>query len=674
MPLPTPNLDDRRFQDIVDHAKRLIPQYCREWTDHNVSDPGVTLIELFAWMTDLLLYRVNQVPDKMYIKFLELLGIQLEAPRPARVPITFYFSAPQPNPVTIPADTEVATVRTETEEAIIFTTEETLVVRPARLNGVFTRDADRRDAGAWIEHNLRQLGLTVEHVALFPSHPALDDAFYIRLPDDHSNHVLALLVVCEEAAGAGIDPTNPPFVWETYQGGPNPWALCVMEKDETGGFCLPSAPGQFREVVLRTPAMEPLEIEGSRGFWLRCRLTQLQNGPLGYRVSPTIKQIDIESRGGSSYARHAVTQLNEVLGRSEGTPGQTFKLLQTPILARDPSRDYLIVEQPDGIVEQWQEVSDFGDSVGESRHFTLDALDGILSFGPMLLQPDGTVFHYGATPPKGSLLRFTRYQHGGGRRGNVPAGAISVLKTSIPYVARVVNHERALGGLDAQTIEDARIRIPKMLRTRSRAVTADDYEYLAVQEISDVARAHCLQPGAVPGEAGAPEPGQVVVLVLPKIYVQTSKRISDEQLALSAELRDAVLSSLSKYSMVGTRLEVRAPRVFRVNVQVRLRLAERSNPALVSDVQRKAEDALYSYLNPYTGGPRGDGWPFGRTLHQSELYSLLQRIPAVEFVESLQVFYREMGTTGPMQPVTVRLTLPPDAVVCADQHQITLIS
>src|SRR6266498_3428248 len=93
MPLPTPKLDDRRFQDIVDEAKSRITRYCPEWTDHNVSDPGIALIELFAWMTDLMLYRVNQVPDKLYIKFLELIGVRLEAPRAARAPVTFYLSA-----------------------------------------------------------------------------------------------------------------------------------------------------------------------------------------------------------------------------------------------------------------------------------------------------------------------------------------------------------------------------------------------------------------------------------------------------------------------------------------------------------------------------------------------------------------------------------------------------
>ena len=83
MALPTPNLDDRKFQDIVREARSKIPQYCPKWTDYNLSDPGITLIELFAWMVDKLLYRLNRVPEKNYIKFMELIGIHLEPPNPA---------------------------------------------------------------------------------------------------------------------------------------------------------------------------------------------------------------------------------------------------------------------------------------------------------------------------------------------------------------------------------------------------------------------------------------------------------------------------------------------------------------------------------------------------------------------------------------------------------------
>src|SRR5215211_3779052 len=135
----TPNLDDRTFQDLVDEAKRLIPRFCPEWTDHNVSDPGVALIELFAWMTDMLLYRTNQVPDRLYVKFLELIGIRLDPPRPARAPVTFYLSAPQPIDLTIPEGAEVATVRTDTSPAIVFTSEANLTIRTAKLQALLTR-------------------------------------------------------------------------------------------------------------------------------------------------------------------------------------------------------------------------------------------------------------------------------------------------------------------------------------------------------------------------------------------------------------------------------------------------------------------------------------------------------------------------------------------------------
>ena len=133
MALPVPNLDDRRFQDLVDDAKRLVQQRSPEWTDHNVSDPGVTLIELFAWMTDQLLYRLNRVPDRHYVKFLELLGVRLFPPIAARAAVTFWLTAPQPETVRIAAGTQVATVRTEADAAIVFATLDELAIVPCAL-------------------------------------------------------------------------------------------------------------------------------------------------------------------------------------------------------------------------------------------------------------------------------------------------------------------------------------------------------------------------------------------------------------------------------------------------------------------------------------------------------------------------------------------------------------
>src|SRR6187402_1937545 len=117
MAIAAPNLDDRRFQDLVDDAKRMVMDRCPAWTDHNVSDPGVTLIETFAYMVDQLLYRLNRVPDRLYVKFLDLIGVRLYPPTAARAEVTFWLSAPQEGVITIPAETEVATPRTESDEA-----------------------------------------------------------------------------------------------------------------------------------------------------------------------------------------------------------------------------------------------------------------------------------------------------------------------------------------------------------------------------------------------------------------------------------------------------------------------------------------------------------------------------------------------------------------------------
>ena len=96
--IPLPKLDDRKWDDLVREAIDLIPKYCPEWTNHNASDPGITLIELFAWLIEILLYRLNRVADKNYLAFLDLMGIELQPPHPARASIRpvkeplWYFS------------------------------------------------------------------------------------------------------------------------------------------------------------------------------------------------------------------------------------------------------------------------------------------------------------------------------------------------------------------------------------------------------------------------------------------------------------------------------------------------------------------------------------------------------------------------------------------------------
>ena len=131
MPLRSPNLDDRRFEDLVEEGRRRIAQSCPEWTDLSPGDPGIVLLEVFAYLTDILLYRLNRLPEKAYIKFLRLIGVRLYPPAAAAVNLRFRLARPQKGPVEIPKGTRVTTGRSDTgTEPPIFATTETVAIEP----------------------------------------------------------------------------------------------------------------------------------------------------------------------------------------------------------------------------------------------------------------------------------------------------------------------------------------------------------------------------------------------------------------------------------------------------------------------------------------------------------------------------------------------------------------
>src|SRR5512134_2225905 len=107
MPMIVPSLDDRRYQDLLDEALARIPVYTPEYTNFNKSDPGVTLIEVFAFMVENLLYRANFMPERNRLKFLSLLGIPLHPGSPARGLVTFQNERGPLRAVILNADLEV---------------------------------------------------------------------------------------------------------------------------------------------------------------------------------------------------------------------------------------------------------------------------------------------------------------------------------------------------------------------------------------------------------------------------------------------------------------------------------------------------------------------------------------------------------------------------------------
>lgn len=652
MALPVPNLDDRSFQDLVDETKRLIPRYCPEWTDHNVSDPGITLIELFAWMVENMLYRLNQVPDLHYVKLMELIGLKLHEPTAAQVPVTFWLSAPQGDDIIIPQNTEVATERREGAEAIVFATNESFYVRIPDLVHCL---AGSQDEEAELTDQMADLQASARGFFPFLNEPPqIGDTLYLGFEQDLSQHVLALDVTCEVAGGAGVDPDRPPWIWEGWAG--ECWETAEVEFDESGGF---NVSGSLR---LFMPDLAEKGMGGKRGYWVRCRLDEPGDRP-AYGRSPALLTIAATSMGGTVKTTHSVKVRNEVLGRSDGSPGQIFQLRNFPVLRRQPGEEVEVLDD-NADWKPWVEVEDFSESGEADAHYTLDSVTGEVRFGPSLRQPNGDMRVYGAVPPRGKQIRISQYRYGGGTAGNVQVGKLRVLKSSVPYVARVLNRFSAVGGTDTESIELAKMRAPNLIRARNRAVTADDYEFLAKEAAREVARVRCIQPA---GREGDPSPGTVYLLVVPHVDA-SGHEVDPDDLKLPDELKQVILDYLDERRLLTVRLEIREPEYLVVSVEAKVKAESHLSP---ERVQQRVLDRLYSFLNPFSGGDNREGWPFGRDLFISDIYATVQQVAGVAYVEQVKLYEVVRSGRGKArkQP-TERIALPANSLLCSYGHQV----
>jgi len=646
MPLPAPNLDDRRFQDLVDDAKRLVQQRCPEWTDHNVSDPGVTLIETFAYMTDQLLYRLNRVPDRLYIKFLELIGVRLFPPTPSRCALTFWLSSPAESEMTIPTGTRAGTTRTEADDSIVFSTIEELKIVPCRLQDLAT------EAAGADERMFRGDDVSIgKSFGSFADEPAPGDALLIALSDPVPSCAVQLQIRCH-VEGVGVDPTNPPLVWEALDGDGN-WLACDVDHDDTGGL---NKPG---EVVIHVPREHAAAIiDEQRAGWLRARVTDTEEEQPRYSASPIIEGFAAATIGGTANAAHADVVEFDGIGVSTGMPGQVFHITRPPVLAGAPA--VLEVGSNEGW-QEWESVDDFAASGPDDLHYILDHTGGEVRFGPLVRMPGGRFQQHGAIPEKDSLVRMRTYTTGGGRAGNVPRGAVRTLKSSIPFVAGVTNRQATQGGVDGEDIESAKTRGPILLRTRARAVTAEDFEQLTRQAAPEIARVRCLSAGE-----GA-DAGAVRVLVVPAAPVERGL-IQFEDLIPDEATLERIAELLDATRLVGTRVSVEPPMYRGVTVVASLRPRARTS---ASRVREEALERLNTYLNPLVGGPDREGWPWGRALQTGEVFAILQSVRGVDTIEDVRVFGAN-PVSGERGQQTSRLELEPNSLVFSYQHQLRM--
>jgi predicted phage baseplate assembly protein len=648
MALPAPNLDDRRFQQFVDDAKCYVQQRCPEWTDHNVSDPGVTLIETVAYMADQLVYRLNRVPDKNYLAFLDLLGITLFPPGAARAQLTFWLSTPRDGVVMVPAGSEAAAERTEGEEAIVFSTLADLAIVSCELRAVLVRPDGEAPADRTSDIEERK------DVLCFAEVPRPGDTTLFGLTAAVPSCAVELRLD-SRVNGVGVDPRQPPLVWEAWT--PDGWRECEVERDSTGGL------NRAGEVVLHVPARHVVsQLARIEAGWLRCRVLSPRPGQPFYSSSPTIRTASVSTVGGTTLASHASTVTGEPLGESSGVPGQRVRLAKAPVIG-EPGIPAL--ESSDGGGWQpWQVVDSFASSGPGDRHVLLDPATGEISFGPAVRLADGSTRQYGAVPLKGTVLRAHRYQTGGGRAGNVARGTLTLLRSSVPHVTRVENREAARGGVDGETVAEAKVRAPITLRAQDRAVTVRDYEELVRRAAPEAARIRCLAVDDTEHGAGA-----VRVLVVPQATIDRGGLLRFEQLVPGDELLDRITRYLDERRPIGTRLAVGPPYYQGITAVVTLHSFRSADTDLVRD---SAVQALYEYLDPISGGPLGTGWPFGRPVHSGELFAVLQRVHGVAMVDEVRLHPAD-PITGKRGDAAERINLDESALVFSYDHRVTVI-
>jgi predicted phage baseplate assembly protein len=642
--IAAPNLDDRRFQDLVDEAKRLIQQRCPEWTDHNVSDPGVTLIEAVAGMVDQLLYRLNRVPERHYIRLLELIGLRPFPATAARAAVTFWLSAPQQEPVIVPAGTEVATARTEVEEAVVFATVAQLAIVSCELQHVAMARAGEQPVAQ------DDALLSPDGLFCFGTPPMVGDALLVGLTAPVPSCVLTLRVECD-SEGVGVDPRYPPWTWEAWDG--TGWAACEIEQDGTGGL------NRSGDVVIHVPPSHVASVaSGRRAGWVRCRVVAPVRGQPAYSASPRLRRVECFVSGGTTEATHAEVVRDEMLGLSQGAPGQRFPLQRRPVVPGDRP-PVLEVSAGEGW-EEWAAVESFAGCQPDDPVFVLDHTAGEVLLAPAVREADGELQRYGRIPAKNAQLRLREYHVGGGRQGNVAARALRVLKSSVPYVDRATNRRPAAGGVDAEDVQNAKARAPLLLRTRDRAVTAEDYEGLAREAAPQAARVRC-----VPAGAGAAA-GTVKVLVVPAVGADEQGQVPFEQLQPDDDTLAKVAAHLDEHRVIGARVSVEPP--FYRGLTVVARITARAGVD-TGALRSAAVAALNGYFHPTTGGPDLTGWPFGRPVQSGDVFAVLQRLSGCELVDDVKLFPAD-PITGKRGDAVQRLEVPPNGLVHSYLHQV----
>ena len=711
--LVPPNLDDRKWQDIVDQAKALIPTYAPEWTDRNPSDLGIALIELFAWLVEGLIYRLNRVPEKNFIEFLNLIGITRDPPTPASTYLT-YRSV---EPLTVHQGSQAATQQTETEEAIVFETDEDLTVLPINLTTALLIEEGEEVAEA-NQQKSRYKNVTANLVGSPLSGLSLNipqsQSITITLGFDRQATAKEITLLCHFFQPVKSNELEITWLYSQEQGSNDPtsWNSLqtvddkteIFQKNGAVSFTVPEDWVSQNPQTWRMTADSMTEEFKQPRFWIGVRLRNSLDQSLELGIGHFLFN--------SVLATNALSiSQPELLGTSNGKPFQFFELENAPLFRRPNAEDpydhlSIQVREPRigggfGDWTEWTHRDDF--PAGPGLYFRLNAVTGTINFGNYdpVTSPDG----HGSIPPLDSEIRargeirvgdetktVPAYRYvAGGARGNVAPETITVIRTPLSGIVSVTNLGAASGGSDEEAIEDTKRRGPEVLRNRYRAVTVEDYEYLAKEATTDVKKVRCLPPRLFTAEDEAlpkPQVGPpwtygglnrsiniINVIIVPDAPLSEPKPIPSEK------LRQEVSDYLEERRVLTNLLHVTYPRYLPIIVTAEIKIWSKAlATGLVSstnDYQIQVETKIKEFLHPVLGGTEKRGWEVGQDIVISSLLDLIQPEPAIGFVATLTVQAGPPEYDPPERPSflgnsSVWVQLADYELICSGTHDVSV--
>lgn len=664
-----PNLDDRTWQDLVNELTALIPTYAPQWTDLNPSDLGMSLIELFAWLAEGIIYRLNQTPDASYIKFLNLLGITRDPPAPAHTYLTFTTGS---GSALVPAGMQAQTPAQQDQVPIVFETDEDVTVLPTTLKAALVMGPYLGNAASSSYDNLTATLIGPPAAKYLVQVPAAQPP-----PNPQTRVVQIALgfdqqVADEIAIGLNLylpvaDLSQVKLTWVYSVAGQEPmaWPAIPAADDGTGSLqhdgtvsltlppnwaaqraAGPANTSPWTTVTSQSPAAavtDPL-------LWIGLRIENSAPATLSFGIDRLLFN--------SALARTALTVPGaELLGQSNGQPFQVFQLKNRPLFRRPgigPPYADLAVQVGTGSPVQWQDWALVDDLPhGPGQVYLADPVTGEIRFGNYNEQ---TTEGYGSVPPSGSQIQALSYRYvATGSAGNVASGQVSVLSKPRPgspatTITNVTNLGPGLDGADEEPIEDTLRRAPEQLKIRDRAVTADDYEFLGAEASTDVAIQRCLTPrlqtavgpGATPAwQIGDPwtfggiirAPGNVSMIIVPDQGTAVARPEP------TRDLIAAVSAYLEPRRDLTAHLQVIGPRYLPVIVSVNLVVWQEALDAGADQDKVEADtlDRIRTFLHPTRGGPDGAGWQVGQPVFTSDLFRAIMPSEDLGYISTLQV-------------------------------------